>query len=94
MYKRQPSIHPLIAIEGCSSAPHTPEFADDAIGAAAGAAIVDGALAMALTVVDAVTHLRDGQRLVQADAGDAKEYHGWEREVPQADVPTTGENQH
>lgn len=72
-----PSIHPLIAIEGCSSAPHTPEFADDAIGAAAGAAIVDGALAMALTVVDAVTHLRDGQRLVQADAGDIKEYHGW-----------------
>lgn len=72
-----PSIHPLIAIEGCSSAPHTREFADDAIGAAAGAAVVDGALAMALTAVDAVTHLRDGQKLVHADAGDAKEYHGW-----------------
>lgn len=58
-----PAIHPLIAIEGCSSAPHTPEFTSDAIGPAADAAVVDGALAMALTVVDAVAHLRAGNTL-------------------------------
>lgn len=71
-----PSIHPLIAIEGCSSAPHTREFADDAIGPAAGAAVVDGALAMALTAVDTVTYLRSGQRLVNTDAENTNRYHG------------------
>lgn len=71
-----PSIHPLIAIEGCTSAPHTREFADDAIGTAAGAAVVDGALAMALTAVDAVMHLRDGQSLVDPDMTEEEGYHG------------------
>lgn len=66
-----PSIHPLIAIEGCSSAPHTPEFAGDAIGHAADAAVVDGALAMALTAVDVVALLRAGHQLTSADASPA-----------------------
>ncbi|WP_423463678.1 amidohydrolase [Promicromonospora sp. MS192] len=56
-----PSIHPLIAIRGCTSAPHTPEFTSDAIGPAAEKAAVDGALAMALTTADAVAHLRARQ---------------------------------
>jgi hypothetical protein len=71
-----PSIHPLIAIEGCSSAPHTREFTDDAIGAAADAAVVDGALAMALTAVDVVARLRDGRTLVDTDTDEAERYHG------------------
>jgi hypothetical protein len=71
-----PSIHPLIAIEGCSSAPHTPEFTGDAIGPAAEAAVMDGALAMALTAVDAVAHLRAGRTLITADAWDAEGYQG------------------
>lgn len=71
-----PSIHPLIAIEGCSSAPHTPEFTGDAIGPAADAAVVDGALAMALTAVDAVALLRAGHKLSGADAANPNRYHG------------------
>ncbi|WHP16636.1 amidohydrolase [Cellulomonas sp. ES6] len=58
-----PAIHPLVAIEGCDSAPHTPEFAEDTIGPAAERAAVDGALAMALTAVDTVAALRAGERL-------------------------------
>ncbi|MGW9350150.1 amidohydrolase [Nocardiopsis flavescens] len=71
-----PSIHPLIAIEGCSSAPHTPEFTGDAIGPAAEAAAVDGALALALTAADAVAHLRAGGALVEGDAAEGERYHG------------------
>lgn len=59
-----PSIHPLIALHGCTAAPHTPEFACDAVGPVAEAAIVDGALAMALTAADTVAHLRAGGTLV------------------------------
>ena len=58
-----PSIHALIAIEGCASAPHTPQFTGDAIGPAAEGAVVDGALALALTAADAVAHLRAGEVL-------------------------------
>ncbi|MFJ2553066.1 amidohydrolase [Microbacterium sp. NPDC087591] len=71
-----PSIHPLVAIEGCSSAPHTREFTHDAIGPAADAAAVDGALAMALTAVDAVMLLRAGETLVDAAAQDVMGYRG------------------
>ncbi|WP_433701320.1 amidohydrolase [Nocardiopsis sp. CA-288880] len=72
-----PSIHPLIAIEGCSSAPHTPGFTGEAIGPAAEGAAVDAALAMALTAADAVAHLRAGRALVEeGDAADGKRYHG------------------
>lgn len=60
-----PSIHPLIAIEGCSSAPHTPGFTADAIGPAAERAAIDGALAMALTAADAVAQLRASHSLVE-----------------------------
>lgn len=72
-----PSIHPLITIGGCVSAPHTPEFTSDAIGPAAEDAAVEGALAMALTAADAVAHLRAGQVLAERDAtDDDKRYHG------------------
>jgi amidohydrolase len=72
-----PAIHPLIAIEGCSSAPHTPEFTSDAIGPAAEAAVLDGALAMALTAADGVAHLRAGRTLVEGDPDDDDtRYHG------------------
>lgn len=71
-----PSIHPLIALHGCASAPHTPEFTADSVGLAAEAAVIDGALAMALTAADAVAHLRAGGTLVRPEDGDAGEYHG------------------
>ncbi|MFI5436562.1 M20 family metallopeptidase [Rhodococcus baikonurensis] len=63
-----PAIHPLIAIAGSTSAPHTPEFTDDAIGPRADSAAIDGALAMALTAVDAVAHLRAEQTLIDGAA--------------------------
>ncbi|MEU8038411.1 amidohydrolase [Streptosporangium sp. NPDC049078] len=56
-----PSIHPLIAVLGSTSWPHTPEFTADATGPAAERAAIDGALAMALTVVDVVTGPHLGQ---------------------------------
>lgn len=70
-----PSIHPLIAIEGCSSAPHTPQFTGDAIGPAAEGAVVDGALALALTAADAVAHMRAGAVLSAGDATDESKRH-------------------
>lgn len=71
-----PSIHPLIALKGCASAPHTPEFADDAVGPAAERAVLDGALAMALTAADAVAHIRAERTLVHAEAAASKRYQG------------------
>lgn len=53
-------VHPLVAIEGSDAEPHTPAFAQDAMGPAAERAAVHGALAMALTVVDTVAALRPG----------------------------------
>ena len=44
-----PSIHPMIAIRGSSSRPHSPEFAADAAGRQADEALIDGALALAWT---------------------------------------------
>lgn len=71
-----PSIHPLIAIAGCASAPHTPEFTGDAVGPAADAAIVDGALALALTAADAVAHLRAGGTLTDVGGAGAERHPG------------------
>jgi amidohydrolase len=47
-----PSIHPMIACAPTGTAIHTSEFTRHAASAAADAAVVDGALAMALTAVD------------------------------------------
>ncbi|GAA2699086.1 amidohydrolase [Micromonospora olivasterospora] len=72
-----PAIHPIIAIEGCASAPHTPAFTSDAIGPAADRAGIDGALAMALTVVDAVAHVRARRTLgAEGTTVGGQRYHG------------------
>lgn len=47
-----PSIHPMIAIAPRGTAIHTSEFADYAVSSTADQAIIDGAKAMAMTVVD------------------------------------------
>ncbi|HET7735914.1 MAG TPA: M20 family metallopeptidase [Nocardioidaceae bacterium] len=47
-----PSIHPIIAVVGSENAPHTHAFAADAVTTAADATVVDGALAMARTVIE------------------------------------------
>jgi len=48
-----PTIHPLIGIDAGGSVNHQPEFAAACITASADAAIRDGALSMAWTVIDA-----------------------------------------
>ena len=47
-----PSIHPMIAVAPKGISIHTPEFALHAAGPAGDAAVLDGAKAMAMTVVD------------------------------------------
>lgn len=49
-----PSIHPTIAILGSDAAPHTPDFAAAAATPAGDRAALDGAAALARTVLDAV----------------------------------------
>jgi amidohydrolase len=50
--QKLPVVHPLISIAPPGTAPHTPAFAAAARSEAADAAIVDGAVALAATVVD------------------------------------------
>ena len=59
-----PSIHPCIAIETGGAVNHQPEFTRAAVNASADRAVLEGALAMAWSVIDAATGpLRD--RLLQ-----------------------------
>lgn len=48
-----PTIHPMIAAAPRGTVIHTADFATHARGSLADAAVVDGAKAMALTVIDA-----------------------------------------
>jgi hypothetical protein len=48
-----PSIHPTIAIESAGAVNHQPEFAAACINASADRAVAEGALALALTAIDA-----------------------------------------
>lgn len=48
-----PSIHPMIAVAPPGVAIHTPDFARHARGPAGDSAVLDGAKALALTVIDA-----------------------------------------
>ncbi|MDN3481996.1 amidohydrolase [Arthrobacter sp. APC 3897] len=56
-----PAIHPVIAVLGSQGMPHTAAFADETSGPEADAAVMDAALALAWTVVDAAgsPELRD-----------------------------------
>lgn len=47
-----PAIHPMIKVAPEGTSIHTPDFADHARSEAGDRAVVDGALAMALTIVD------------------------------------------
>ena len=58
-----PSIHPMIQVAPRGVAIHTPEFATHTAGAGGDKAVVDGAVAMARTIVDLWT---DGELLARA----------------------------
>jgi amidohydrolase len=52
---RIPAIHPLIGVESDGAVNHQPAFADACATASADRAVVDGAVAMAWTAIDAAT---------------------------------------
>jgi amidohydrolase len=50
-----PSIHPLVGIDTAGAVNHQPEFAAACVGASANRALLDGAISMAWTAIDAAT---------------------------------------
>ena len=61
---RMPAIHPMIRIDARGASNHQPEFAAACITESADRAVRDGALAMALTVVDLATSGAVRERLL------------------------------
>jgi amidohydrolase len=59
-----PSIHPAIGLFSLPAVNHQPEFAEHCAGAAADKAVLDGAVAMAWTGIDAATDPSLRQRLL------------------------------
>lgn len=57
---RLPAIHPYLGIDSLPAVNHQPEFAAHCAGPAADRAVLDGAIALAATVIDAAT--RDNVR--------------------------------
>lgn len=64
-----PTIHPLIGIDAHGAVNHQPEFAEACVGPSAEKAIVDGAVAMAWTAIDAATDAPLRDRLLQGARG-------------------------
>ncbi|MBO1268334.1 amidohydrolase [Arthrobacter cavernae] len=64
-----PSIHPSLSFRNCDAVPHTLEFAEAAVSPAGDRAVIDGALALALTVADVAIdqELRAGLRELRAE---------------------------
>jgi amidohydrolase len=65
-----PAIHPFIGLETHGAVNHQAEFAAACAGPSADQAIVDGALALALTVVDAASDERIRDRLLAQGASE------------------------
>jgi len=63
-----PSIHPMIGIDSLPAVNHQPEFTQHCITDAANKALVDGALAMALTAVDLAQDPELSARLAKAQS--------------------------
>jgi amidohydrolase len=63
-----PAIHPVIGIESLPAVNHQPEFAAHCVTAAADRAVMDGALALAWTAIDAATDVETANRLRAARA--------------------------
>ena len=64
-----PSIHPLVGVDARGAVNHQPEFAAACVGPSADKALLDGAVGMAWTAIDAAVDgaLRD--RLLAAHPG-------------------------
>ncbi len=64
-----PSIHPSIAIDSLPAVNHQPEFTAHCVTQAGDRAVLDGAIAMAWTAIDAATDERLRDRLMRAGRG-------------------------
>lgn len=62
-----PTIHPMLGLDSGSAVNHQPEFAAYCRTSVADQAAVEGALAMALTAVDAATDENTRTRLLKHD---------------------------
>lgn len=67
--QRIAAIHPYIGIDSLPAVNHQPEFAAAAISPAADRAAVDGARALALTLLDAASDPQTRRRLLDAEEG-------------------------
>ncbi len=61
-----PTIHPMIGVDAKGAVNHQPEFAAACVGPSAEQALVDGAVGMAWTTIDAATDPALRQRLLTA----------------------------
>ncbi len=64
-----PSIHPAIGIDSLPAVNHQPEFTATCVGPTADKAVMDGAIAMAWTAIDAATDERLRDRLMRGVRG-------------------------
>jgi amidohydrolase len=64
-----PSIHPLVGLESGGAVIHEPAFARAAASPSADKAMIDGALCLAFTAVDAATDFALRQHLLQNEGG-------------------------
>jgi amidohydrolase len=87
---RIPGIHPMIAVSDPEVALHTREFAHVAAGPRGDAAVVDGAVGLALTALDYLADpaLRDAVRADFEAAGGALDVEGWFDEPSSDPDPT------
>jgi metal-dependent amidase/aminoacylase/carboxypeptidase family protein len=60
-----PSIHPLIAIPTHGAVNHQPEFTDACVTPEADQAVLEGAIALALTAIDVATDVALRERLLE-----------------------------
>ena len=67
--QRIPAIHPYIGIDSLPAVNHQPEFAAAAASVAADRAALDGARALALTLLDAASDTDTRQRLLDSAGG-------------------------
>jgi len=73
---RLPAIHPYLGIDSLPAVNHQPEFAAHCAGPAADRAVLDGAIALAATVIDAATRDNVRDRLLYSPAPDAHDTIG------------------
>jgi amidohydrolase len=59
-----PSIHPMIGLETMGAVNHQPAFAEASVGESADRAVIDGAIALAWTAIDAATTPKVRERLL------------------------------